>query len=101
MEIGAVVGRVSEQETPAIAVGLFEGTEIPLTGAAGELDAALNGELGSVIADGDFKGKTNETLVLYTHGQLPAKRIILVGLGKPEEITLNVIREASDRLATL
>lgn len=95
MEIRAVVGDVGEQETPAIAVGLYEGTGIPLTGTVGELDTALNGELGSIIADGDFKGKTNETLVLYTHGQLPAKRIILVGLGKPEEITLNAIREAS------
>jgi len=95
MEIRAVVGHITEQETPAIVLGLFEGAEIPLTGTAGELDAALNGELGSVIADGDFKGKINETLVLYTHDWLPAKRLILVGLGKPEEVTLNVIREAS------
>ncbi|MCU0521869.1 MAG: leucyl aminopeptidase [Anaerolineae bacterium] len=39
-------------------------------------------------------------MVLYTQGRLPAKRIILVGLGKPDAFSLNGIRQAAATAAT-
>lgn len=41
----------------------------------------------------DIKGKKGETFIIHTHGQKPAKNIIVVGFGKEEEISNNIIRE--------
>ena len=41
----------------------------------------------------DFNGKKGETFIIHTHNQKPAKNILVVGLGKEEEISNNVIRE--------
>ena len=41
----------------------------------------------------DFEGKKGEIFIFHTHNQIPAKNIMVVGLGKKEEISNNVIRE--------
>lgn len=41
----------------------------------------------------DFNGKKGETFVIHTHNQKPAKNILVIGFGKEEEISNNVIRE--------
>ena len=41
----------------------------------------------------EIKGKKGETFVIHTHGKKPAKNIMVVGFGKEEEISNNVIRE--------
>ena len=50
-------------------------------------DAALGGLLRSFIRDERFKAKSGQTLVLATHGRLPAARLALLGLGKRAGIT--------------
>jgi len=99
MELRTMIGQVTQVETPAVAVGLFRDPAHPLQGPVGELDAALDGALGAVISDGDFKGKANDSIVLYTRGAIPAKRVILVGLGKPEDFSADVVRKAAATVA--
>lgn len=41
----------------------------------------------------EFEGKKGEIFVLHTHKEIPAKNIMVVGLGKEEEISNNVIRK--------
>lgn len=41
----------------------------------------------------EFNGKKGETFVIHTHNQKPAKNILVIGFGKEEEISNNVIRE--------
>ena len=50
---------------------------------------------GGHVSLGDFKGKLNETAVLYTNGLIPAPRVILVGLGRKDAITTDRARQAS------
>ena len=59
------------------------------------LDAALGGRLGEVIGAGEFRGKRGETLLLYGSNELPARRVLLVGLGAEAEIDLQGVREAA------
>jgi leucyl aminopeptidase len=55
-----------------------------------------------VIASGDFRGEHLEHLLLYVPGGLAAKRVLLMGLGKREELTLHRLREsAAQALKTL
>jgi leucyl aminopeptidase len=43
----------------------------------------------------DFKGKLNETALIYTHDTLAAKRILLVGLGEGEQYDFDKLRQAA------
>ncbi|HOT90699.1 MAG TPA: leucyl aminopeptidase [Anaerolineae bacterium] len=94
MQIEIVTGAIQTQAAQAIVVNLFEGVTLP-GGATGAVDAALDGQIRALIADGDFRGKLNEVAVLYPHGKIPARRVILVGLGKREKFGLDAIRQAS------
>ncbi len=94
MDISVTIGNILEQQTDGIVLNLFEGVDAP-GGATGAANKALNGGIGSLIADGDFTGKFKQTSVLYPQRGIAAKRIILVGLGKQEEFTLDHVRQVS------
>lgn len=53
-----------------------------------------------LIQSGDMAGKRDELFTLYpSKGEAKASRILLAGLGKPEEVTLERVRRASARIA--
>lgn len=94
MKTNIVIGGIQDQEAQAIVVNLFEGVEEP-GGATGAVDKALKGQIRALIAGGDFKGKAGEVAVLYPAGAIPARRVLLVGLGKQEAFTTEAIRKAA------
>ncbi len=70
-------------------------TDDALTGGAADLDTALGGELGKLIADSEFTGKVGGTLSVATLGRTPARRVILAGLGDEAKLTEEAIRRAT------
>ena len=58
-------------------------------------DAALTAAAAAVLASGEFKAGTNETLLLHAPAGLAAKRLLIVGLGKQAKATLHAVRNAS------
>ncbi|MBN2391477.1 MAG: hypothetical protein JXR84_12185, partial [Anaerolineae bacterium] len=98
MQIKVVTGALQMVTAQAIVVNLFEGVTVP-GGATGAVDQALGGQIQALIAGGDFRGKRNEVVVLYPNGTFPAQRVILVGLGKREKFTPDVIRQAAGTAA--
>jgi len=78
----------------AIIVNLFQGVTEP-SGATGVVDKALNGAIRELIEGSDLRGKSGETAVLYPRGAIPARRVIVVGLGKADGFDLEAVREAS------
>lgn len=63
----------------------------------GTLGDALQEKLGSLTGDlfGDTKGKTSdEVAVVYPQGAVAAKRVLIVGLGSAEKLTLEGVRRA-------
>ncbi len=94
MRIDVHVGSIDKIQADAIVLNAFQGATT-LGGTTGSIDRALNGLLSEIITSGDFKGKVGETSVIYTRGALASPRVILVGLGKPEEFSVNVARRAS------
>jgi leucyl aminopeptidase len=77
-------------ETPLMAVALSRGVLPP---SLAGLDKQTEGAISRVLASGDFTGKRDETAILYPSG--PAPRVLLVALGKPEEIDRTAIRRAA------
>ena len=53
MEISVVAGNITQQESPAIVVGMLQGVTDP-AGALGEVDQALDGAITSLIEDGEI-----------------------------------------------
>ncbi len=94
MEIKTVAGDITRIPAQAVVLGVFEGTN-NLTGTLAAVDKALNGVVSQVIKEGGMKGKTNEINTFFTLGRVPAARVVVVGLGKPNELTTDRIREAT------
>lgn len=78
----------------AVVVNLFEGVSSP-GGATGAVDAALDGLLSQAIKDGEISGRLYETTVIHTGGRIPARRVVVVGLGKAEDFNLLRARRAA------
>ena len=78
----------SKIQTDLFAVGLFEDLKLSTIGK--EADKYLEGQISAAITNGDIKGKSNETTLLY--GQ--KKKILVVGLGDKKKFNENTIRLA-------
>jgi leucyl aminopeptidase len=51
------------------------------------------------MKSGDFTGKHAQVSVIYTRGTLPARRVLLLGLGKKKEFDLEKLRRAFAKAA--
>jgi leucyl aminopeptidase len=69
-------------ETPLLALIVAQGSS-----------SAIDPGVERAVATGDYKGKKDETLLVYGNGR--AQRILLVGIGKTNEITRTAIRRAA------
>ena len=75
----------------AIIVNLFEGMSSP-GGATGAIDKTLNGAISDMIKSGEIKGKEGEYHAIHSLGKLPARLVIIAGLGKQDKLTVERIR---------
>src|SRR5207247_7178923 len=90
---GTVVSTpLAQVTTPLLALALPQGGTVPPSLV--ELDRAVGGVVGRAITSGDFKGKRDESALLYPGGG-KAERVLLVGRGKPGEGTRSSIRRAA------
>jgi leucyl aminopeptidase len=76
--------------TPLLALLVPRG---PLPNSLTALDKGIGGAIGRLLAAGDFSGKRDETAVIYPSGD--AARVLLVGVGKPDEATVGSIRRGA------
>lgn len=94
MDIRVVVGDVVKFRGDALVVNLFEGLKTP-GGATAAVDRALSGAIRKLIQGGEATGKWGEQTLVHTLGKLPVARVLIVGLGKREEFTLDRVRSVS------
>src|SRR5574337_1614919 len=92
MSVAAKQGRVDTETTDALVLLFCEGEGLPKEDGV-ILDRALGGALRELLQSKEFDGKAGEVVVLHTHRKIPAKRLILVGLGKKSELGLDQIRQ--------
>ena len=91
-------GSITQSDADAIVVNLFEGVKSP-GGGTGAVDQALDGALSALIADKEIVGRQGETVTIHTFGKLPAKRVVVAGLGKREKFDTDVVRAVSGGVA--
>ncbi len=93
MRVEPKYGRADTVATEALVLMHCEGESLSQhEGAA--LDSALGGALRDLLQTKEFEGKSHEVLLFHTQGKIPAKRLILVGLGKRTNLALDHIRQA-------
>lgn len=93
MKILVKKGNLAETVTEAAVVAHFEG-DASLGGDAAKLDKTSGGMIGEIITRGDFTGRPNEVAVIYPREELSTKRLVLVGLGKRADFSLERLRGA-------
>ncbi|NVM04384.1 MAG: leucyl aminopeptidase [Candidatus Helarchaeota archaeon] len=81
-------------DAESLVIGIFENIE-DSKHLIDEIDAKLDGSINERIEIGDFKGKMGQISTIYTRKKIPAKRILLVGLGKKEDLDYERIRRVS------
>lgn len=99
MEIRATNTPLLDWAGDAIALGLFEDA-VELTGELAILNEKFAGVLNELIAETEFKGKEGST----THTRVSGgnvRKVILVGLGKPDGLKLESWRRAAAVVARL
>ena len=94
MKIDVEVGDIARWEDEVVVVNLFEEVDHP-GGATGAVDAAIGHQLTAMIATGDLTGKFKEIAVFPTFDRIPGNRVLVVGLGRREDFTLDRVREVS------
>src|SRR5689334_24600633 len=93
MHVNVKVGRVDTDATDVLVLLHCEGAGFSKDDAA-PVDLALGGALTELLKSKEFEGKAGETALLHTHRKIPAKRVVLVGLGKTTSVGLDTIRQA-------
>ncbi len=86
-------GTLAEATTDAAIVTHFE-EETNLGSIAAKFDENSGGMIGQLITRGDFTGRLNEVAVLYPREEFSTKRLVLVGLGKRADFSLERLRGA-------
>lgn len=81
-----------------LAVGLFEDA-VELTGDLASFDDKCAGIIKEIIAEEEFKGKANSTTVIRLSATHSVRKVILVGLGKPEDLKLETLRRVAATVA--
>jgi len=93
MEIKVEKGRSEKFPCELLLLFSFESPE-PLEGPIKSVDLEWKGYLSTLISQGDFKGELFQCRLFHTQGALPARRVLLTGLGKKEEFDLEKWRGA-------
>ncbi len=91
MEIRVIAGDISRIKAGAIVVNFFEEME-PLDGDIANIDSTLDGAISQLISQGEIKGKLNEVTIIHSLDKLPAARVVIAGLGKKQELSLDRVR---------
>ncbi|MBW2242820.1 MAG: leucyl aminopeptidase [Deltaproteobacteria bacterium] len=84
----------TEPELLAIPLTELDPARWRLPARVAALDKQLGGALSAALAQGDFRGKRRETLLLYPH-EGSAKRVLLIGLGAESDLDGRALREAA------
>jgi leucyl aminopeptidase len=99
MEVTVKAGGLDKEAVDAIVLMLYEGAKAP-QGSAAMIDKALDGAITALLQEDEFAGKFKQQSVLHTQGRLKAKKVVLTGLGKPEKLTTDALRQAAGSAAS-
>ena len=94
MNINIKIGIAEKESAEILVFYLYEDVKT-VEGALAFFDNALNNTITELIKKREFVAKVNKTTVFPTYGKIPAKRIMLAGLGRKKDVTFDKVRQAA------
>jgi leucyl aminopeptidase len=94
MDVRADDSKFYEVEADALVVMIYEG-ETAGEGALKELDERTGGILNEMLGTDEMRGKQGDMVFIYRPGNIRAKRLLLIGAGKREDINFETIRKVA------
>jgi len=98
-ELAIEVRAPGEAEPDSLAILFPEGAEATFPNGTRELDGQLKGRLQRLADGGELKGKLGTAVVLHTDGELNAKRVVVAGIGKSDELDVDALRTVASTVA--
>ncbi len=98
MEIRATDTPRLEWTGDALAIGLFEDA-VDLTGDLAQLNEKLAGAIADLIEETEFKGSVGSSAVTRVGAGSSIRKLMLVGLGKADALTLDSVRRTAAAIA--
>ena len=96
MQLRYVDANPMDHATPLMGVGVFQGVSA-LPESLVPLDKAVGGLISRALERGDMKGRTEDELLFHATQGRP-ERVLLLGLGKVEELSGETVRRMAARL---
>ena len=93
MEFSIKQGNPEKLRSACVLVGVFEGGK--LSNSAQALDKASQHYISEIIKRGDMTGKSATTLLLHKVPEVASERVLLLGLGKSNELDAKQFRECA------
>ncbi|MCF6147821.1 MAG: leucyl aminopeptidase [Candidatus Kuenenia sp.] len=94
MNINAKTGIAANETAEMLVFYLYEESK-KINETLEPFDTSFNHIISELLKNKEFVAKLNNTYTLPTYGKFPSQRIMLVGLGKKEEVTIDKIRQAA------
>ena len=98
MEIRATDTPRLEWTGDALAIGLFEDA-VDLTGDLAQLNEKFAGAIAELIEETEFKGSVGSSAVTRVAAGSSIRKLMLVGLGKADALTLDSVRRTAAAIA--
>lgn len=92
MKVTIIKDQIKDVMTDAVVIGIYEDIK-SLNPSLKAIDQQLGGIIKEIISEDAFKGKEGEVLLVHSLGKIPAKKILLLGLGKEENFKEETIRK--------
>ena len=93
-EVAIEVKSPGEVEPDTLALALSEGDSTPRAA-----DDRLQGRLQQLADDGELKGELGKTVVLHSDGDAGARRVVVAGVGKRDDVDADSVRTAAAAVA--
>src|SRR5262245_57962196 len=100
MEVKADSREFHEIECDALVIAVFEG-EKPEGGVLAEIDRRAKGVITSLVETGELTGKSGESAYVHNPGDMKARRLLLLGVGKKEEVGADDVRKMAGTAARM
>lgn len=98
MDVKVLSGELKTQKCDLLVLGLFEKTKT-LSGVISLVDKALGGIVSKFVIQKDkFSAKSKETYLLQTYDKIPARKVLIVGLGDKKNLTADTVREIGAKI---
>jgi leucyl aminopeptidase len=92
MQINIETQPYASVETDALVTYVFDKDD-KFDGVLSEMDRGMNGRLAALAANGEITGKPLELLLLHFPDGLAAKKLLLIGAGKPVKFQVSDLRK--------